>query len=407
MTRLDFTTTGARLGLTLWMILLIVVTIRVAVAPIGKQSVVPIYQIAGERFRVGESLYAAIPQLDRYRNPPGVAFIATSLTVVPPKTAGILMRLAQAAIFLTGLRRALLTFGPDWPPARIGWAFAIASVLLAPAVNNGQLNVLIAGSLLHAAAATHAKRDAEAAIWVALASSIKLYPLAVGLLLGIARPRFAPRLVVALTLGGIIPYLGQSSEVVSAQYQEYWHYLGDDDRTYAHLVRVPRDWTCLPRMFLNVVVPAKAALAVGLGMASLAALLMWRLTRRDLGTAAALVLGSTWMTAFGPATEANTYTLLAGSVPVALWLAPRTWPRRIAWVGVALLISPAIRGAFPEDWLYTVYGPQALGAVLVCGGFCWRVTSAGASSSYPASGTTPTPPCDPHFVISPHPVSHP
>ena len=373
MTRLDFTTTGARLGLTLWVILLAVVVIRVGVAPVGKQSVVPIYQVAGERFRAGASLYAPIPGLDLYRNPPGVAFAATALTPLPPKTGGVLMRLLQATLFLTGLRRAVRTFAPDWPSARVGWAFAIAAFLIAPAVNNGQLNVLIAGSLLHAAAAAHAKRDAEAALWAALAAWVKLYPLAVGLLLCVARPRLAPRLVAALALGAMFPFLGQSSEVVSWQYREYWHYLGDDDRTYAHLVRVPRDWTCWPRMFLNVVVPEKVALAVGLLVAGVAALMTRLFARRGLGAVSALVLGLTWMTAFGPATEANTYALLAASAPLAPWLARTKWPRRAAWVGVALLISPAIRGAFPEDWLYTVYGPQALGAVLVCVGYCCRI----------------------------------
>ena len=56
MTRPDLTTTGARVGFWLWVILLVTVTARVGVAPVGKQSVVPIYAVAGERFRAGESL---------------------------------------------------------------------------------------------------------------------------------------------------------------------------------------------------------------------------------------------------------------------------------------------------------------------------------------------------------------
>ena len=369
MTRPDFSTTGARVGLTLWVVLLAVVTVRVAVARPGAQSVVPIYQVAGERYSSGAPLYDPIPGRDLYRNPPGVALAATALTATPPKLAGVVMRLAQAAVFLTGFARCLRVFAGDWPASRVGWAFAIAAVLLAPAVNNGQLNVLIAGSLLHGAAATRRGRDAEAAAWLALAAWVKLYPLAVGLLLALDRPRLAPRLALALVILGLAPYLGQSSEVVSLQYRDYWHYLGDDDRTYAHLVRVPRDWTCWPRMALGVVVPAKAALAVGLVVAGVAALVTRRAARRGRGAVTALVLGMTWMTAFGPATEANTYSLLAGSVPLAFWLAPAGWPRRAALTGVGLLLAPAVRGALPEDWLFTVYGPQAAGAVLVAAGF--------------------------------------
>ena len=300
-----------------------------------------------------------------------MACAATTLTAVPPKVGGIALRLVQAAIFVTGFARCLRSLVPEWPASRVGWAFAVAAFILAPAVNNGQLNVLIAGSLLHAGAAVRVGRDSEAALWLTLAGWVKLYPFAVAMLLCLVRPWLAPRLVMVIALGAVLPYVAQSYEVVSRQYQEYWHYLGDDDRTYAHLVRVPRDWTCWPRMVLGVIVPSKVALGVSLVAAGGMALLTLRLAWRGEGVAAALILGGTWMTTFGPATEANTYSLLAGTAALALWLAPPTWPRRVAWVGVILLLAPAPRGAFPEDWKFTAYGPQALGAALTAVGFCF------------------------------------
>jgi len=63
-------------------------------------------------------------------------------------------------------------------------------------------------------------------------------------------------------------------------------------------------------------------------------------------------------------------------VPLVLWLAPAGWPRRLAWVGVALLLAPAVRGAFPDDWMFTVYGPQPMGALLVAAGWVYGVVRA-------------------------------
>ena len=47
-----------RLGLTLWAVLLVAVSVRVAVQQPGRASVVPIYRVAGEVWRAGGDLYA-------------------------------------------------------------------------------------------------------------------------------------------------------------------------------------------------------------------------------------------------------------------------------------------------------------------------------------------------------------
>jgi hypothetical protein len=91
-------------------------------------------------------------------------------------------------------------------------------------------------------------------------------------------------------------------------------------------------------------------------------------------------LGSVWMTAFGPATESNTYALLAG---VAAYLAVRPtgprWVRLLATVGYGLLAATVLRGLFPEDWRFQAYGPQPIGAVLLAVAAGWHGLTRGPS----------------------------
>jgi hypothetical protein len=71
------------------------------------------------------------------------------------------------------------------------------------------------------------------------------------------------------------------------------------------------------------------------------------------------------MTAFGPATEMNTYSVLAG---VAAYLAVAPGPpgaRAAAWAGYGLLAASVLRCMFPDDWRFQALGPQAVGAVLL------------------------------------------
>ncbi len=63
---------SVRLAWTLWLVLAAAVGIRVAVSKPTSQSVMPIYLAAGDRWLRGESLYAPVPGLDVYRNPPVV-----------------------------------------------------------------------------------------------------------------------------------------------------------------------------------------------------------------------------------------------------------------------------------------------------------------------------------------------
>lgn len=360
---------SVRLAWTLWLVLAAAVGVRVAVSKPTSQTVMPIYLAAGERWLRGESLYAPAQTLDVYRNPPVIAAGFAALTPLPEKIAGLGVRGASVALFLTGLMRVRLALLPDWTASRAGWLFVLAVVPAIPSVNNGQLNLLIAALGLHGVAAAANGRWSAAAAWLGFAVWVKVYPVALGLLVVLAAPRtFAMKFVAVVLLGVAVPFAFDDLATVRTQYAEYVEYLHLDDRTHHDLSRVPRDWTALPRMWLNWTPPEPLAKAVSLVVAGgLAALVLARRRRPVVESLLLALVGShVWMTAFGPATEMNTYSLLAAVAPLVLL--KHNLSRRqqaLAAVGYALLGVTVLRGMFPNDRDFNVLGPQALGAVLL------------------------------------------
>lgn len=361
-----------RWAIVLWFALLAGVSGRVLVSPPTAQTVLPIYLGAGERWLAGEPLYPAAFQTggDVYRNPPGVAAAFTVLTPWPEKLAGIVWRLTSAAVFLWVLARFRQQVFPDWTVNQTAVMFALAVILALPAVNNGQVNLLIAASALGGIGACVRGRWWEAAGWFALGGWLKIYPLAVGLLAGLVEPRrLLPRLLLVAGIGFLVPLVLQNPEYVARQYQSFVETQMADDRTYAGLNRVQRDWTVVTRSWLDFVPPPPLTKSVSFIAALACALAMGLLRHRPHAFECALLFGLSWMTIFGPATESHTYAQLAGLVPillVAAWGQP--WRIRLPILaGYGLLASAIVRAVFPEDWRYTLLGPQPIGTLLV---FC-------------------------------------
>jgi hypothetical protein len=368
LTRLLAIPLGVRVGVSLWVLLLLGIGVRVAVSSPRSQTVVPIYLAAGHRWLAADDIYRLDSGLDVFRNPPPVAAAFAALTPFPERAAGVVWRELGAAVFLLGLWRFHRAIVPELSSSRAGWWFALAGLLVVQALNNGQVNLLMIGAALNGAAAAARERWWESAAWFGLAGWLKLYPFAFGLLAAVAAPRLAWRLAVVALLGFALPFATQQPDYVLSQWRQYVGYLGADDRTYAYVInRVPFDWTLLPRVWTGHVVTADVAKVVSLIAAAGAALAVGFTAlaverRRALGLAVAL--GSVWVTAFGPATEANTYSVLAAAA-AHLCVAGSWRGRTFAWAGTALLAASVLRGAFPQDWRFLILGPQPIGALLL------------------------------------------
>ncbi|HKA08058.1 MAG TPA: glycosyltransferase family 87 protein [Gemmataceae bacterium] len=373
------------LALGAWAVVL--VTIACAVTLTGKGGrLYPTFVLAGERFRHGASVYTwPAGEEDLYRYSPMVAAACAPWGRLPTPVGAVLWRLFEAAAFVLALRawsRVALPAVP-WP-----WLALLSLPLVAGNLFNGQLNPLVAALMLAALAAFARDRYWLAASAVAAATMIKVYPLALGLLICTIEPRrFGARLLLAITIGCALPFAFQSEDYVSRQFADWVQRLTLDDRTHELLPRGYHDFQKLlrrwgmPRDLMTYRVMEALA-----GCAAASFILGGRTSgwSREEQIQACADLGLVWCTLFGPATESATYMLLAPIAAHALVVVGgRPWWER-AWVRGAylLLVAAQVIVWFPRPVSdpFRALIPQAHAAMML---LVWTVCHRRSPSDSP------------------------
>lgn len=365
-----------RIAVVVWVTLLAGVAGRVLFTPVRAHTVVPIYLNAAERWVRGETVYAPAPPLDVYRYPPGVAAAFVPLTWVPERVAGLLWRGFNAAFFLVALG-AWARHGLPRPltPGESGAVFALTAPLALPSLNNGQTNLVIIAALLLGATAAARGRSFRAGSWLALAAAVKVYPLAVGLLIAAGRPRVLPWLVAGCVAFAAVPFALKDPAYAAAEYRNFRTLVTVDDRVAAGIGRVPQDLLLALRVWA-IVPSAKVYLGIKLAAAAALAGLVVFAARRSPGprpvAALALHLGCVWITVLGPATEVHTYTLL-GPTASALIVISRGNRLRfgLAAVGYVLLVAPVVGDMFPFGKAVHALALPPVGGLLVLAAAVW------------------------------------
>jgi hypothetical protein len=244
--------------------------------------------------------------------------------------------------------------------------------LALPSLNNGQVNPLLVGLMLAAVAACQEQRWSLAAVLLAAVVWLKLYPIALALLLVLLQPRaLSWRLGLALVTGLGLPFVLQEPSYVWSQYSQWLEYLTHDDRAVLPLRFWLRDIRLLFRVWL---VPLSPPMFVALQLSTAAgsAVLCWLAARRGWSWAEQLLLAMQlacgWMTLFGPSTESATWIVLAPPLLLSLLLAQRASPS--FWLRVPLLASYSLLASthlakwFPWGTEYGNLAPQALGGAI-------------------------------------------
>ena len=373
-----------RFAVGIWIALFLGVFGRVAVSKPEQQSVLPVYLYGAERLLAGELMYTrpAPPIPDVFRNPPAVAAFFVPFTHLDPKATAILWRLLGVSLYLLGLKRLIRDVLPPLSNARRAWVWILSAVLVIPAFNNAQINLHILATALLGTAAAARGRWWSAAVWLVVCGSCKVYTAAAGLLMSVAFPK---RLAWRFAVAGLL-IIGGATLAVEAWARpqspltEFTHALRDEDRSGAELSRAPKSWSIVVRVWFGVVVPEEVRFGVSLAVA--AAMAGWVYFRagsvsdgRDAGpsltlpaltspslTLPALKLGLIWLTLFGPATEMNTYSVLAPVAGVLCVVGRWQW---VARAGTLLLLVAVIRGAFPPGMAYPLHTVQAVGTALL------------------------------------------
>jgi hypothetical protein len=178
--------------------------------------------------------------------------------------------------------------------------------------------------------------------------TLKIYPIAVGLLLVLIYPRqLGWRLAVTLILLGALPFILRQPAYVSEQYQRWISSRAADDRGIIMNIGM-----VLKATRVNPSPPALMAIQVLSGVVVAAVCLFGRLQKwaEERLLVGLFTLASCWMLLFGPATEDATYVMLAPALVFALVQAfhrpTPSWMRNTLCVSFVLLLLAQILNSY-------------------------------------------------------------
>jgi hypothetical protein len=257
---------------------------------------------------------------------------------MPDALGSTLWRLLNWGFFLAGLQMWRKTFLPaDLSPNQVAILFLLLLPLSIGSLNNAQANPLILGLMLIGVSGAANQRWSLAGACLAASILIKLYPVALALLVLLLYPRrFTFPFLLWLAIGLGLPYLLQTPEYVTRQYFNWYQVLKVDDRSQFELRGAYRDAWLLIRLIGEPISHATYHLIQIAAAAGIAGLCWWyrRTSSRPFcerdtppdrtGLHWALELACAWMTVLGPATESCTYILLA---PTLGWRLFEVWSR--------------------------------------------------------------------------------
>jgi hypothetical protein len=337
----------------------------------ASHTVYDMYAPAARSWWAGRDLYVKMPNDNFYRYSPLFAIALTPLAVLPDGLGGALWKAGNCAFYAFALGvfvRRLVPARPD--NTRTAALFLLVLPLSLHSMYNGQANLVMLGAVLLGLTAAAEDRWNRAAAWLAVATLIKGYPLALALILmGLYPRRFAPRFAIALAVGLLLPFLTQWPAVVAAQYGSWFAHLQDSTgmmrerlRSIDHLLDT---YGCplSPGGF------ALLELAAGGAVFALCLRKSRRTAdRRELLTETYLLF-AVWVALFGPATETCTYVVMAPAIALALlevFNRPSGWGVRLLLIASLLMMGPLVTDLFGPVVrnFANAHGSQPHGALL-------------------------------------------
>ncbi len=388
-------------GLALWTVCLLVILVRLYLMEYGRQSLYPVYEWAGTTWRKGGDLYPTERKgwgYPLFRYSPTAAALMAPLSRLPSVPADMVWHvISWAALFGASCWWAWAVVGPARRET-VGLLLLLLLPLAIGNLNNAQSNTLVLAAVLAGLAAAAGQRWNLAAGFIAAACLLKVYPIAVGLLLCLLFPRrFALRLVGALALGLALSFALQEPSYVQRQYTLWLNYLTIEDRSGWELYHTNIDFQLLCRVWLTPISMGtyhRIQLAAGGSFALICLAAVRAGWRTEKLLPLVLGLGGVWMTVFGPATESPTYLLLAPTAAEAVFtsrrdrrsMALRAW--QVSVYGI--LLSAQVVAWFPSLFMpYRALGPQPIAGLLLAVGLLvqlFRQPDESEDISFPRSG---------------------
>ena len=370
-----------RTAISLWVIVLAVVCVRSALKPTSN-TVYHIFSLAGENWRTGHDLYDQVSEgVDVYRYSPLAAAGFAPWSFLPLSVGNALWRIFNTVVFLSAM---LIWVKELYPGQLTRTQFAQYSLLAlpmsVPSLNNGQINPLLMALMLMAPVMAKRGYFFWCAVLLSAAIWIKLYPVALALLLALVYfRRLTPWLVVTLIAGMGLPFLLQNPQYVYEQHGNWLTYLRSDNRELVPLDFWPRDIRLLFHVYgrsLSGIGYASIQLGVALAMAGLVLSAKRCKLSEERILEIITIFACIWMTIFGPATESATFILLAPALAISFLLVWRDNThlavKSLVVVSYIFFVSVHIAKWFPFGNSYANLGIQPIAGLLFLFGISWQ-----------------------------------
>ncbi len=299
--------------------------VALAVAATGKtliqgrdHFVYPVFAEASRHWWADQSLYAPYEGLDYYVYSPTMAVALTPLAVLPDRLGGILWNLLSIGLLYWAMRVLVRCVLPgEWSARREAALLALVWVNSVRGVWSGHSNALLLALAVFGLAAVARRRWWRAAALLALPVYIKIWPLALVMLLMAIWPRQLVGRFCAVAAGlAAVPFLTRPWQTVLWQYREW--YVGVTQMTAGRRPTLRDFW----RAWEVGLGPVGPQVMLAVQLATAAAVLGWCLWQARRGSAGRGLLASVfaawlgWQLLFGPGSERLTYLILA---PAASW----------------------------------------------------------------------------------------
>jgi len=399
----------ARLESRGWLRWAALLWVGLAVAATGKtiiqgreHFVYPVFAAASRHWWADQSLYAAYEGLDLYLYSPTMAVALSPLAVLPDRLGGIIWNLLSIGLLYWATRVLVRDVLPGrWSERREAVFLTLVWVNSLRGVWSGHSNALLLAGIIAGLSAVARGRWWRAALLLALPVYVKIWPLALVMLLGaVWRRQLIGRFCAAAGLLAAVPWLTRPWPTVLWQHQGW--YLGLTRMAQTRRPALRDFWRAWEVLFGTADV--RVMLAVQLLTAAL--VLGWclwqvrrtRATRFRLTAIFCAWLG--WQLLFGPGSERLTYLILA---PAASWAVVESFAHQrlrsvslSAWLTSGLLGTGAVERAilpyFPAAPIIMPLGALAFVVWLVA--WHWKPLPKGTPAAQPDPAGEPTAPAE-------------
>jgi hypothetical protein len=333
-----------------------------------------IFAEGGRHWLAGEAVYDLDhpESLSVFRYSPLVAAGCAPLSLLSAPAGSAVLRFVNLAVLIAGLAvwgKRVLPLSTD----RAKWLLLIA-LAGGPPLLDVQLTLLTLGLMLLATAAFTAGRPGLSALALSVATCLKAYPVALGLLFVVIEPRrFGWRFAAALLLALALPFAFQTPNYVAGQYRD-WLIGGLNPRyidgAFQDVMFTWQRWIGPMDRSTYTLLSVAAGAAVG----GVIFVCRGQVSVAD-SSVSAFGLGTAWMMAFGPATEGTTYIVLAPAAAFMMMQGRRMpgWRRWAAIGAYAILAAGQLQLLFPLGRPIHRVGAQPAAAVLLLIAFAtWK-----------------------------------